>query len=260
MVKTEIQKVVILGAGKLALNLSMAIKKQGFEITEVCNRSETRGQSLANKLNSRYIANPEMITPDADLYILAVSDEAIPLLLDRIKIQDHLIVHTSGSVNMDVLRKVSENYGVIYPPQTFTTQTVLPFQMVPVCIEASSENNLLKLMIFAESLSEKVYMINSEQRKVIHLAAVFASNFTNFLVSISQELLIENGIDIEVLDPIIQQTARNASSGVVSELQTGPAIRKDMETIKKHIEMLSTHAEFKEIYELITKTIIQRNK
>jgi predicted short-subunit dehydrogenase-like oxidoreductase (DUF2520 family) len=200
------------------------------------------------------------MTPDADLYILAVSDEAIPFLLDHIKIQDHLIVHTSGSVNMDVLRRVSANYGVIYPPQTFTTQEVLPFQMVPVCIEANSEENLLNLRIFAESFSEKVCTINSEQRKVIHLAAVFASNFTNFLVSISQELLIENGIDSGILEPIIMQTARNSSFGDVSKLQTGPAIRKDMETIKKHIEMLSAHPEFKEIYELITKTIIQRNK
>jgi predicted short-subunit dehydrogenase-like oxidoreductase (DUF2520 family) len=260
MVQPEIRKIVILGAGRLAVNLSIAIFKQGYEVVEVCNRTESRGQNLAIRLNSRYVPTPEMMTPDADLYILAVSDEAIPLLLDRIKIRDHLIVHTSGSVNMDVLKKVSANYGIIYPPQTFTTQTNLLFHTVPVCIEASSEENLLKLSTFTKSLSEKVYIINSEQRKVIHLAAIFASNFTNFLFSVSQELLLEKGIDFRILEPIIKQTAMNASSGDISKLQTGPAIRKDMRTIQKHIEMLSAHPEFKEIYALITKTIIQRNK
>jgi predicted short-subunit dehydrogenase-like oxidoreductase (DUF2520 family) len=260
MLKPEIRKIVILGAGRLAVNLSMAIHKKGYDIVEVCNRTESKGKRLAWKLKARYIPEPEMITPDADLYILAVSDTAIPLLLDRIKTGNRLIIHTSGSVKMDVLREVSENFGVIYPPQTFTDHKLLRFRTVPLCIEASSGKNLLVLKSFAGSLSEKVYTINSDQRRILHLSAVFASNFTNFMVAISQELLLENGMDLRILEPIIRQTAGNASSDDVFKMQTGPALREDRETIREHLQLLSNHPDYKEIYDLITRNIIQRKK
>ena len=259
MSKPEIRKIVILGAGPLAVNLSMAIYKKGYDIVEVCNRTETKGKKLAGKLKARYIPEPEMITPFADLYILAVSDVAIPLLLERIK-TDRLIVHTSGSVKMEILRDVSPKFGVIYPPQTFTVHKLLPFRTVPLCIEASSVKNLHLLKSFADSLSEKVYTINSDQRRVLHLSAVFASNFTNFMVAISQELVLENGMDFGILRPIIRQTAGNASSGDIFKMQTGPAVREDRETIRQHLDMLSSHPDYKEIYDLITRNIIQRKK
>jgi predicted short-subunit dehydrogenase-like oxidoreductase (DUF2520 family) len=238
----------------------MAIHKKGYDIVEVCNRTESKGKRLAGKLKARYIPEPEMITPDADLYILAISDTAIPLLLERIKTGNHLIIHTSGSVGMDVLKKVSENFGVIYPPQTFTDHILLRFRTVPLCIEASSGKNLLLLKSFADSLSEKVYTINSEQRRVLHLSAIFASNFTNFMIAISQELLLENGMDFGILEPIIRQSARNASSGDVFKMQTGPAVREDLETIREHLKLLSNHPDYKEIYDLITRNIIQHKK
>lgn len=260
MLKPEIRKIVILGAGRLAVNLSMAIHKKGYDIVEVCNRTESKGKRLAWKLKAMYIPEPAMITPDADLYILAVSDTAIPLLLDRIKTGNRLIIHTSGSVKMDVLREVSENFGVIYPSQTFTDNKLLRFRNVPLCIEASSGKNLLLLKSFAGSLSEKVYTINSDQRRILHLSAVFASNFTNFMVAISQELLLENGMDFRILEPIIRQTAGNASSDDVFKMQTGPAVREDRETIREHLQLLSNHPDYKEIYDLITRNIIQRKK
>jgi predicted short-subunit dehydrogenase-like oxidoreductase (DUF2520 family) len=260
MLKPEIRKIVILGAGRLAINLSMAIHKKGYDIVEVFNRTESKGKRLAGKLKARYVPEPEMITPDADLYILAVSETAIPLLLDRIKTGNRLIIHTSGCLKMDVLKKVSRNFGVIYPPQTFTSHILLNFRMVPLCIEASSGKNLHLLRSFADSLSEKVYIINSDQRRILHLSAVFASNFTNFMVAISQELLLENGMDFRILEPIIRQTAGNASSKDVFKMQTGPAVRKDRETIREHLQLLSNHPEYKEIYDLITRNIIQRKK
>jgi predicted short-subunit dehydrogenase-like oxidoreductase (DUF2520 family) len=147
---------------------------------------------------------------------------------------------------------------VIYPPQTFTGHPLLRFRTVPLCIEASSEKNLLTLKTFAGTLSEKVYNLNSGQRKILHLAAVFASNFTNFMMSISQELLLEKGLDFGILEPIIRQTARNASSGDIFGMQTGPAVREDRETIRQHLEMLANHPDYKEIYDLITRKIIER--
>ena len=259
MSRPEIRKIIILGAGPLAVNLSMAIHKKGYDIVEVYNRSESKGKELARRLKAGYIPEPEMIPPDADLYILAVSDTAIPLLLKRIK-TNRLIVHTCGSVRMDILQSVSPNFGVIYPPQTFTVQKLLPFRKVPLCIEASSDLNLRLLRSFAESLSENVYSIDSDQRRVLHLSAVFAANFTNFMTAISQELVLENGMDFGILGPIIRQTAANASSGDVFGLQTGPAIREDLTTIRQHQDMLSSHPDYKEIYDLITRKIIQRKK
>jgi predicted short-subunit dehydrogenase-like oxidoreductase (DUF2520 family) len=260
MSKPEIRKIVIIGAGRLAVNLSMAIHKKGYRIVEVCNRTESKGQFLARKLQARYIPEPELITPDADCYIVAVSDAAIPLVLERLITGNRLILHTSGSVKMDILQKASSNFGVIYPLQTFSTGKMVSFRTVPLCIEANSVENMLLLRSFADSLSENVCTINSEQRKFLHLSAVFASNFTNFMVAISQELLRENGIDPGILEPIIRQTAGNAKSGDVFKLQTGPAAREDMETIRLHLELLSNHPDYKEIYDLITQKIIQHKK
>jgi predicted short-subunit dehydrogenase-like oxidoreductase (DUF2520 family) len=236
----------------------MAIHEKGFEIVEVYNRTASKGRSLARKVNARFVTEPEMISPSADLYIMAVSDAAIPALLERIHLPDRFFVHTSGSVDMKILREVSGNVGVIYPPQTFTEKKLLNFRFVPLCIEAGSPPELKRLRVFAESLSEKVYIINSGQRRILHLSAVFASNFTNFMLAISQEILLENGMDPGILEPIILQTAANASSGDVFVLQTGPAVREDRETISNHMEMLSAHPEYREIYELITRNIIQR--
>jgi len=257
MPKQKIRKIVIFGAGRLAVNLAMAIHNKGYEIVEVYNRTASKGRSLARKVGARFVSDPEMITAGADLYILAVSDAAIPGLLSHIHLPERFFVHTSGSVDMDILREVSGNVGVIYPPQTFTGKKILNFQTVPLCIEASSPPKLKRLRIFTESISEKVYILNSGQRRILHLSAVFASNFTNFMLAISQEILLENGMNPRILEPIILQTAANASSDVF-KLQTGPAVREDRETINLHLEMLSTHPEYREIYELITRNIIQR--
>jgi predicted short-subunit dehydrogenase-like oxidoreductase (DUF2520 family) len=258
MLKPEIRKIVILGAGRLALNLATAIHRNGYEIAEVYNRTESRGKKLAGKVNAKYISQPELITRDADLYLLALSEAAIPAMLQRLQSGDHLVVHSSGSVNMDVLQDVSRNYGVMYPPQTFTNTALPSFRNVPLCIEANSAENLNLLKSFAEKLSDKVYFIDSDQRRILHLSAVFANNFTNFMYSISENLLKENGMDFTILEPIIKRTALNASKGNVFSKQTGPASREDRETIKKHLEMLSAHPEYKEIYDLITAKIIQR--
>ncbi|MCX6246877.1 MAG: DUF2520 domain-containing protein [Bacteroidetes bacterium] len=258
MSKPEIRNVVILGAGRLAVNLSMAIRKNGYTVVEVYNRTESKGKELARKLKATYVEDPEKLTQDAGLYILAVSDAAIPALLGRLRTGNRLIVHTSGAVDMEVLRQVSTNFGVIYPPQTFSADSKLRFRNVPLCIEASSAANLRLLKDFAGTLSEKVYLINSRQRKILHLSAVFASNFTNFMMAISEELLLENGMDFGILEPIIRQTADNASSGDVFKMQTGPAVREDLETIRTHLELLSAHPDYKEIYDLITRNIIKR--
>jgi predicted short-subunit dehydrogenase-like oxidoreductase (DUF2520 family) len=256
----RIRKVVILGAGKLATNFSMAIRKNGYQVTEVYNRSAVHGKTLARKLSARYIPEPELLSRDADLYILAVSDTAIQGVSDRLKNIGGLIVHTSGNAGMNVLSGCSSRYGVIYPPQTFITSRLVNFRSVPLCIEANSVQTGELLDAFAQSISDRVYWIDSEQRKILHLSAVFANNFTNFMYVISQDLLRDKGIDFRILEPIIQLTARRGSRGDAEAMQTGPAVRGDQETLREHLELLTGHPGYKEIYTLITQSIIQRKK
>jgi predicted short-subunit dehydrogenase-like oxidoreductase (DUF2520 family) len=260
MIKQEIRKIVIIGAGRLAVNLSVALRKKNLKVIEVYNRSESRGLDLAKRLKAKYIPVLEHISLDADLYILTVSDDAIKQVLERLDIGDHLLVHTSGSVDMDILGMAATNYGVIYPLQTFRTDRRVSFRNSPLCIEASSDENLRRLKAFADSISNRVYKINSDQRRVLHLAAVFASNFSNFMVAISQDLLRNKGIDPLILEPLVKYTARNSESPSVFDFQTGPAIREDMETIAMHLDMLSAHPDYKEIYSLITQDIIKHKK
>ena len=255
-----IRKVVILGAGRLAASLSVAIRKKGYDIVEVYNRTETPGKVLARKLKARYVPEPEMLTKDADLYILAVSDRAIPEVLSRLKCGNMLVVHTSGSAGMNVIKSSSTRYGVIYPPQTFTMKRLVNFRSVPLCIEGSSAEVEEHLHSFAASLSGQVFRINSDQRKILHLAAVFANNFTNFMYVIAHDLLTEKGMDTGMLEPIIRLTAAGTAAGNVAAMQTGPAIRGDMDTIREHLALLSGHPDYKEIYELISKRIIQMGK
>jgi predicted short-subunit dehydrogenase-like oxidoreductase (DUF2520 family) len=260
MQEHPIRKVVILGAGRLATNLGAAIRKKGYEIPEVYNRTSSKGIKLSRRLGATYIPDPELLTTDADLYILAVSDDAIGEVLSKMSPGDRLIVHTSGAVAMGVLAGHTSRYGVLYPPQTFDLRRLTDFRQVPLCIEAGSPETLELLFAFASSLSEKVYRINSDQRKVLHLCAVFANNFTNFMYVISQDLLKESGMDFRMLEPIIRHTAARASKGDALKMQTGPAFRGDTDTIRKHLELLSGHPEYKEIYQMITQKIIQRKK
>ena len=256
----EIRNVIILGAGRLAASLSQAMQKKGYTIRQVYNRSEKRGKELSVKLGAEYISEPEKLSQDADLYIVAVSDDALPFILERFSCGDKLIVHTSGTAELDILLSSSENTGVIYPPQTFTSRRIRSFRSVPLCIEANSPRSLEILHAVAGSLSDKIYPMNSAQRRIVHLAAVFANNFTNFMYCISQDLLLEKDLPFGILEPIIRQTAKNVSSGDIFRLQTGPAVREDFGTIATHQKLLSSHPEYRELYNLITNIIIQQKK
>ena len=171
-----------------------------------------------------------------------------------------MVVHTSGSADMEVLEGASSNYGVIYPLQTFTFRRMLTLRDVPLCISANSMENIVRLKSFAYSLSNNVNIVTTEQRRALHLAAVYANNFANFMVTVAQDLLLDNGIDPGMLVPLIKQTAFNTAAGYAFKMQTGPAIREDMDTLSLHLDMLSSHPEYREIYELITKNIIQHKK
>ncbi|MFH1161552.1 MAG: Rossmann-like and DUF2520 domain-containing protein [bacterium] len=255
-----IKHIVLLGAGNLATHLTRAFTKKGYHILQVYNRTPGHGKKLARNAGAAYIGSLEQLDRNADLYILAVNDSAIREIAGRIRIDRGLVVHTSGSVRMDELATASPNYGVFYPLQTFRKDKRISFGKLPVCVEANSQEGEKALLHLAGQVSSNVHLINSEQRKVLHMTAVFAGNFSNFMYAIAEELLQKHGIPFDLLKPLIRQTASNVKHTGLFSLQTGPAIREDFHVLEEHRELLAEHAVYMEIYDLISKSIIKQKR
>jgi predicted short-subunit dehydrogenase-like oxidoreductase (DUF2520 family) len=254
---TKIQKIVILGAGRLATHLGLAFFRQGLKMVQVYNRTPEKGKKLAGMVGATFTADIQKVTPDADLYILAVSDSILENLASNLRLNNKLVVHTSGTMSMDVLAPISTAIGVFYPVQTFSHNRRIDFRQVPVCVEGNSFSSEQDLTELANKLTERVCSLSSDKRRLLHLGAVFASNFTNFLYAVTEELMLAHEIPFDLLNPLIIQTSRNVKHGNLMQLQTGPAMRGDTKVLEKHREMLSSHPDFLEIYDLITKNIIK---
>jgi predicted short-subunit dehydrogenase-like oxidoreductase (DUF2520 family) len=254
----KIQHVSIAGAGNLAWHLAGALKNCGIIIREVYNRDPGSGKDLADSVHARFVNTPGELDLSVDLIIIAVADSAISevasLLRDTSKT---VVVHTSGSVGMTVLKDLRGPIGVFYPLQTFRKGSKIDFRKVPVCIECNDPSGKKRLLELAGRISDIVSIMNSEERKVLHLAAVFASNFPNFMYTIAGDILRTRGIPFSLLKPLISQTAQGAEEGKLFANQTGPAVRKDMGILKAHGELLESHPEYQEIYNLISQLIIQ---
>lgn len=251
-------KVVILGSGNVATHLAKAIDKN-HHVIQIYSRTKTHASSLAKELTEcKATDKPEEIDPNADLYIISVSDDAIKKVVDIMPHVRGIVVHTSGSVALDKLADIGNNIGVFYPLQTFSKETEVNISEVPFFLEASDESTMERLEHLAGTLSEKVYHADSYQRQTLHIAAVFACNFFNFLLDTSTEILKEKGYALDVLAPLINVTAAKAINSGAFNSQTGPAVRGDLETIHKHIDSLDP--ERKEIYRLLSQSIIDRHK
>lgn len=258
MLKENITKIVFIGAGRLANYLGVAFHKVGLEVVQVYNRTAEKGEKLAGKTGASFIDNIAEITPDADLYILAVSDSVLDDLASKLRLKDKLVVHTSGTVAMDILTPISSKIGVFYPVQTFSQRSRVDFRKIPVCIEGNSPAVQQALEVFARRYSKRVCALDSDQRRLLHLGAVFANNFTNYIYGAAEELLTAHDIPFDLLEPLILQTAKNVKDGSVAQCQTGPAMRGDMKVLEKHREMLADHPDFLDIYNVISNKILKQ--
>jgi len=248
-------RIVILGTGNLATRLGLALLAKSAEVVQVYGRSQSGTTALADLMDCPCTTDLSEVYQDADLYLLAVTEEAIPTILQNAPIRNRLLVHTSGSVPMEILAAFSENYGVFYPLQTLSAQKTVDFSQVPICLEANNTETLEILSSLANTLSSQVFYINSVQRRKLHLAAVFVCNFVNHLFAIGQELLREQQLDFELLKPLIRETVGKAMSFPPAEVQTGPAIRGNQPIMELHLKMLEQHPEWQKIYELISMDI-----
>jgi len=243
-------KIVILGGGNVAYHLTaQLLENSSVEVIQVYNRSIAKIEYLQNKTA---ITNKLNELKEADIYIISVADNAISTISTKLNLQHKLVVHTSGSVAMNEL-KSNSNKGVFYPLQSFSKEQDIDFLKIPICIEAETDSDLKLLNTLAKSISNNIYLINSEQRKSLHVAAVFVNNFVNHLYQIGHEICKKNDIPFKILQPLIKETANKIASLTPFESQTGPAKRNDTKTIKKHEAMLSLNQQ--EIYTLLTKSI-----
>ncbi len=243
-------QVVLLGAGNVATHLADAFSKaKNIELVQIYGRAKKSLSHVDNQFDTTCSLDH---LKEADIYIIAISDDEIAKFSSKLRIRNSLVVHTSGSIAMDQLHGKFRK-GVLYPLQTFTKNKKLDFATIPICIEAEEQNDLLLLEKLASSISDNIYFINSEQRKSLHLAAVFVNNFTNHLYQIGNELCDGNKVPFEILKPLIVETAKKIETISPIEAQTGPAKRDDNKTIKTHISMLSE--EHQKIYKLLTQSI-----
>ena len=253
--------IVFIGAGNLATNLAKALYHKGFRIVQVYSRTMESARTLAEKVEAEYTTDLQEISKDAKLYIVSLKDAALVDLLPQITEgkQNSLLVHTAGSIPMSIWEGHTERYGVFYPMQTFSKQRTVDFRQIPVFVESNSAADTQTLKDIASVLSEKVYEATSEQRKSLHLAAVFTCNFTNHMYALAAELLKKYQLPFEVMLPLIDETARKVHELEPRLAQTGPAIRYDENVINNHLQMLSDEPGMQELYRLISESIHQQN-
>lgn len=243
--------VVILGAGNVATHLFKAFSKsKQVSVNQWYNR---RIDSISTYKNDVDIIDDLSLIKDADVYILAISDDAIKELSKKLSFENKLVVHTSGSASLyDVDKK--HNRGVFYPLQTFSKDADLDFKNVPICIEAIKTEDYSILKQLAIAIGSPTKKVNSDQRKVLHLAAVFVNNFTNQLYRIGHEITESEGAEFDLLKPLILETAKKIQDISPYMAQTGPAKRNDKKTLKKHLKAIQNQ-HHKDIYELLTDSI-----
>ncbi|RDY61769.1 Rossmann-like and DUF2520 domain-containing protein [Flagellimonas nanhaiensis] len=241
---------VILGTGNLARHLfGVFSKTENVDVVQVVGRNERR---LVQYFDSTHISTDFDTVKDADVYIIAVSDRAIGDVSRFLKNKKGLVVHTSGATEMDAIQ--TENRGVFYPLQTFSEERSANFRSIPICIEARKKESLSILQELADSISDKVHKIDSEQRKKLHLAAVFVNNFTNHFYLIGEEICASAGLSFDLLKPLIRETAEKVQSMSPAKAQTGPARRNDTISMEKHLTLLKDQKQI-ELYTLCSKAI-----
>jgi predicted short-subunit dehydrogenase-like oxidoreductase (DUF2520 family) len=255
--KKMIKNIVILGSGNVATHLSGALKNAGFTIVQVFSKTRSHAKELAKSVGCNAIDNIIDLEKEADLYIFAVSDSAIKEILSNMTLRNKFMIHTAGSVSIDIFKSYTDQYGVLYPLQTFTKNKCLNFQEIPLFIESNNVQNEKDLIKVGKALSSTVEIANSEQRKALHLAAVFANNFANHMFYIASELLKNKNLSFDYLKPLINETALKINSLDPSKAQTGPALRKNLEVIKNHIEMLNRNPDWQKIYTFVSENIMK---
>ena len=247
-------KIVFIGAGNLATRLSLAMQRVGMQIGQVYSHTEASARQLATRLGCPWTNDLSALQEDGDLYVFSLKDTVLSDVISKVKPNNGMWVHTAGSMPMSVFEGYAQRFGVLYPLQTFSKGRNVNFDVIPIFLEANTDKNADYLKNIASALSENVRFMSSEKRRSLHLAAVFACNFTNHIYTLSYKLLENESIPADVLLPLIDETVSKIHSMPPAAAQTGPAIRYDENVINKHLAMLDD-PEMQAIYRLLSQSI-----
>ena len=250
-------RISFIGSGNVATHLAKALFVLEYKIVQVYSQTIQNAQILASQVGATAIDQLTALQA-ADLYIIAVTDTAISQLsteLASLRLKG-TVVHTSGSTDISVLKDIGSDYGVFYPLQTFSKASNVNFKTVPLLIEASNVKICNQLDQLARQLSDRVYHYNSEQRRSLHLSAVITCNFSNYLYAVAQEYLDQQGVDFNLLKPLIMETAHKIQQQAPASVQTGPAIRQDYAILAMHEHMLASQPALQQLYRLLSEGII----
>lgn len=253
-------KITLIGAGNLATNLGKALRKAGHAIVQVYSRTRQSADQLAERLGATATTDLAAVTADAEVYVIAVKDSVLPAVIKELSQVEPLagktFLHTAGSVPMSVFEGCFRNYGVLYPMQTFSKDKEVEFSEIPIFVEGSNDGVTARTRQLAESVSQRVEECSSEQRRMLHLSAVFVCNFVNHCYALSAKLLERHGLSFDVMLPLIDETARKVHTMHPAEAQTGPAARNDTNVMDAQMKLLSDLPEVRELYRMMSQSIL----
>jgi predicted short-subunit dehydrogenase-like oxidoreductase (DUF2520 family) len=255
-----IETISIIGAGCVGTFLAKKLHAGGFVIDQIMSKQKEHGPALAAEVNAELIEEDfNLLKHNSDLYIVAVKDDVLMEIRRKIPHMDKIIVHTSGSVPMDVFKKSSPHFGVLYPLQTIIKERDLDISIIPFFITASNRETTDVLKNFASLFTNFVQEITDEKRSILHLAAVFASNFVNYQLKIAKDILEKENLAYEILKPLVEETISKAFDIDPVKAQTGPAKRGDCNIVDKHKALLKNPDQL-ELYTLLSEIIKQEYK
>ena len=254
---TELRTVSIVGSGNVATHLALALHAAGCTIRQVLSRSHEHAQILARRVNAQPINQWQRLDEDADVYLFAVTDDALYDLALDLRLQGALVIHTSGTTPLSVLKPVSRRHGVLWSPQTFVRDIAMDYRRLPLCIEGSSPEVADDIERLSSLISPCLYRLDYSQRLRAHLASVWVCNFVNALNATAQDLMQQGGLDFDMLRPLAEQTLRKWDYGNLWLQQTGPAIRRDEKTLNAQRRQLADHPDLLRLYDQLTDLIQQ---
>jgi predicted short-subunit dehydrogenase-like oxidoreductase (DUF2520 family) len=259
--KALLQKIVLIGSGNVATSLSESLKGK-YHIVQVYSKTLANARKLAQKTGSSYTDDLKKTDITADIYIIAVKDDAIAEVCKKLKLPGKMVLHTSGSTELNVLKNVSDKRGVLWPMYSFTVGNGLkPFPtQIPFFVEASDKETNYELTCLVKELKGKPFYLDSEKRAKVHMTAVFVNNFPNHLFVIAENLCKEAGIPFSLFLPLAKETVENITNRSPTLCQTGPASRNEKKIISKQTALLKSHSDYQKIYKLLTKSIIKTSR
>ena len=252
-------RIVVIGTGNTASVLGRLLVEAGHSIQQVYGRTKEHAKHLAEILNSSFTVDRNQVDRTADLYLIAVSDSAINEIASWLRVDRKLVVHTAGSVGQDVLASCSTNYGVLYPLQSLRKEAIV-LPEIPFLVEGNTNETATYIFDLAKTISPNVQISDSQHRLMTHIAAVMVGNFSNYLYVMAKDFCDLESIDFSMLLPLMKQTVDRLRQFSPMEMQTGPAVRNDLHTIERHLQLLEPYPEQKSFYRFFTDSIRNANK